>query len=318
MPVSNLVKKVQNTAFQHNLFQKNSKIILAVSGGPDSACLIDVFSRLQRKYFLSLHVAHVNYGLRGKDSATDEKFVRELCQKYKIEISVLRPLISRSNNLENRLRDIRYDFFEKIRNDRDFDIIAVAHNLDDQVETFLMRLIRGSGLKGLSGIKYTNGHIIRPLLAISKNEILKYLKLNKLKYRTDKTNLESIFARNKIRNQLIPFISKNFNPNIRKTISNSLENISEDNDYLSKLAKKALEQNPKLAIGKLLQLNTAILKRVLLLAIDHKKKNSKDISSAHIREIIKVLKSTKNKAQIVSFKGLNISRKGDRVIVEKN
>jgi tRNA(Ile)-lysidine synthase len=312
----NLVKKVQNTSFQYDLFKKGSRIILAVSGGPDSVCLLDIFSRLQKKYGLDLIVAHVNYGLRGKDSDLDEAFVKRLCHKYDLKLEISRPKIKEKSNLENRLRDIRYAFFEIIRKKYDFDSVAVAHNLDDQVETYLMRIIRGAGLQGLSAMKYKSGSIIRPLLDILRLEIVDYLKNNKLDFRTDRTNLENDFIRNKIRNHLIPIIEEGFNPKIKVTIFNSVLSISEDIDLLEKLAQKAYRANPNLSASKILRLDPAIQKRVLLLAILEKKSDLKNISSAHIREILKVIKSTKSKSQTVSFQGLKVSRKGDRVTIE--
>jgi len=162
--MTNLTKKVQNTIFQHNLFSRGAKIILAVSGGPDSVCMLDIFTKIRRKYNLQLIIVHVNYALRGRDSEKDGKLVRKLAKKYNIPFFVLQPKIKNQANLENQLRDIRYAFFEKIRLENNFDLISVAHNLNDQVETFLMRVIRGAGLQGLSAMKHKNGNVIRPLL----------------------------------------------------------------------------------------------------------------------------------------------------------
>ncbi|HAT73709.1 MAG: tRNA(Ile)-lysidine synthase [Candidatus Moranbacteria bacterium GW2011_GWF2_36_839] len=319
----NLIKKVQNIIFQNNLFDRGAKIILAVSGGPDSCCLLDVFSRLQKKYSLELIIAHVNYNLRGKDSVRDEKFVQDLATKYNLEIFALDLVETRhasslrdgKNISENYLREIRYDFFEKLRIDYDFDCIAVAHNADDQVETFLMRILRGSGMSGLSAMKFKNEKIIRPLLSISRKEILEYLKTNKLKYRTDKTNLENLYLRNKIRNKLIPSLEKDFNPKIKETIFDSLISISEDSDYLE---KTALKNSKSLEIKKLEKLHPAILRRVLRNNLKNTRGDLKNISANNIEEIIKIIKSTKSKTQIVILPGLKITKKNDRLIIIKN
>lgn len=329
--MSNLIKKVQNTIFQHNLFSRGDKILLAVSGGPDSSAMLDIFSRLKNKYDLQLAIAHMNYGLRGRDSDRDERFVRELAEKYGIEIFVLhhnRPAGNaheHSRNAymrslqkqpsENILRDIRYDFFEKIRRENNFDQIAVAHNMDDQVETFLMRVIRGAGLKGLASMKYKNKNIIRPLLNVSRKEILQYLKNHKLKFRTDKTNLESKYLRNKIRNKLIPYLEKNFNPQIKKTIFGGVENISEDYSYIYKETKRIFDKN-HLSVKKINNLHPAIRKRVLLMAIS-KIQGPQNIESAHINEILKITDSKKNKRQVMKFKGLKVERRGDKLKIEK-
>lgn len=322
--MTNIVKKVQNTCFQYQLFKKGSKIILGVSGGPDSVCLFDIFSSLQKKYNLKLAAAHVNYGLRGSDSEKDEKFVRGLAEKYGTRIYVLHPVETqhvaslRKGKMpsENELRDIRYDFFERIRRDQDFDSVAVAHNLDDQVETYLMRTIRGAGLQGLSAMRYKSKKIIRPMLSSSRKEILKYLKDGKLKYRVDKTNLESKYLRNKIRNILIPYLEKNYNPRIKNTIFNSLQPIAEDMEYLSETAKRYYRKNKQLSVQELLKLHPAIQRRVILVAIENKRGDLKNIEAAHIEEIMKIAKSTKNKRQTVTLKGLKIVRVGDNINIE--
>ena len=338
--MQNLTKKIQSTAHQYNLWQKNSKIILGVSGGPDSVCMLDIFSRIKKTYSLELRIVHVNYGLRGKDSERDEKFVRDLASKYGLEIEVLNvaaennskvePLTSRKKSLrlnlkpgsikmpsENELRNIRYDFFEKIRQDNKFDLIAIAHNLDDQAETFLMRLLRGSGLEGLSAMKYKNASIIRPLLGTTRKEILDYLKKEKLKHRTDKTNKTGLFLRNRVRNNLLPLLEKDFNPNIKKTLFDSTLAIAEDFSLLQELTEKAYPKNGELSVSKLTKLHPALQKRVLLRAIAEKKLDKKDVRSSHIEEILKVINSTKGKNQVVVFKGLKMTRKGDRVTISK-
>lgn len=311
----NLIKKVQNIIFQNNLFNREAKIILAISGGPDSVCMLDIFSRLQKKYSLDLIIAHVNYNLRGKDSMRDEKFVQDLATKYNLEIFVQSIEIPKKKVSENYLRNIRYDFFEKLREDCNFDCIAVAHNSDDQVETFLMRIIRGSGMSGLTAMKFKNEKIIRPLLSISREEILKYFQENNLKYRTDRTNTQNLFLRNKIRNKLIPSLEKNFNPNIKETIFDSLVSISEDSEYLE---KTALKNSKILEIEKLEKLHPAILRRVLRNNLKKTKGDLKNISARNIEEIIKIIKSTKNKTQTVIMSGLKITKKSDKLIIIKN
>lgn len=313
-----LVKKIQNTSFQRDLFQKGDKIILAVSGGPDSACMLDIFSRLQEKYNLDLIIAHANYGLRGKDSERDEKFVRSLAKKYQLKVKVLKAKIKSKSNLENNLRDIRYDFFEKVRAENNFDWVAVAHNLDDQVETFLMRIIRGAGLQGLSAMQFRNKKVIRPLLDVSREKILEYLKENKIKWKLDKTNLETKFLRNKIRNILIPILEKKFNPSIKKTIFDSVVSIASDYDLILDLAEKACSKFPSLQISKLLELHPSLQRQVLRRAIGRIKASPKNIDASHIEEILKMARSTKNKAQGVVLLGLKISRKGDKLQITRN
>ena len=334
----NLIKTIQNTAFQEQLWQKGSKIVLGVSGGPDSVCLLGVMAKIAPKYDLELLIAHVNYGLRGKDSDKDEKFVRELGEELGVKIEVLnlaskrgttaldqndqkRSDLQRSMPSENELREIRYAFFEEIRRKNAFNFVAVAHNLDDQVETFLMRVIRGAGLQGLSAMKFKSGNLIRPLLGISRSELLEYLEKTDRTYRTDRTNQESIFFRNKVRNKLIPYLEKNFNPNIKQTIFNSTVSIADDFSLVQKITdrvyrtNKAERTNRGFSVKKLLSLHPALQRRILQKLILERKSDLKDIESAHIEEVLKALRSTKSKHQIVVFKGLKLTRKGDRVII---
>lgn len=317
--MSNLIKKVQNTCFKQSLLKKGDKIILAVSGGPDSVCLLDLFSKLEKKYALKLIVAHVNYGLRGRDSELDEKFVQDLAKKYNLKIFVKKVLFKNKKNIsENYLRNIRYNFFENLKKKSNFDSIAIAHNLDDQAETFLMRIIRGSGLQGLSAMQFKNKSLIRPLLENTRDEILKYLKENKLKYRIDKTNFENNYFRNKIRNLLIPFLEKEFNPNIKEIIFKSARSISEDYSFMEEIVERKTKKLKELKVSTVARLHPAIQKRIILEFIKKQKGDLKDIESANIEEILKIIKSTKGKNQIVVFQGLKITRSGDKLNITYN
>jgi tRNA(Ile)-lysidine synthase len=317
--MKSLIKKIKNDASLNDLWSNNSKIIIGVSGGPDSVCLLDILAKIKDKSGTELHIAHVNYNLRKNDSEKDEKLVQKLAEKYQICLSVLKSEKIRKNEInEENLRKIRYDFFEKIRRELKYDLIAVAHNQDDQVETFFLHLIRGAGLQGLSGMKYKNGKIIRPLLGVSKKEVTEYLKNNKLDFRIDRTNQEDNFFRNKVRNKLIPILQKNFNANIKKTISDSISSIADDLSFISKIASEKFEKIKNLKASEILKLHPALQKRLILEYIKEKKGNLENIESAHVREISKIVKSTKNKSQTFSFQGLKLERKGDRLNLLKN
>ena len=316
--MKNLIKKIQNTVSLNDLWERDSKIVACISGGPDSACLLDILDKIKKKSNIEIHIAHVNYGLRGKDSDRDEKMVEKLAEKYGLNLSVLKVnKIKKENINEEDLRNIRYKFFEEIKNELAYDFILVAHNQDDQVETFLMHLLRGSGLRGLSGMKYKNGKIIRPLLGTSRKEILEYLKENKLKYRIDKTNETNLFFRNKIRNKLIPQLEKDVNPNIKKVIADSTLNIAEDLSLISELSKKYFKNTKEIKISHILKLHPALQKRLIFKKIENIKGDLKNIESAHIEEVVKIIKSNKSKNQRLSFQGLKITRRGDKLFILK-
>lgn len=321
--MSSLVKTIQNYAFQNNLWARGSKIVLGISGGPDSVCLLDILAKLAKKYDFQLHIAHVNYGLRGKESEKDEIFVKKTGKKYGIEVNVLLPKKSQyKGNLENSLRDIRYNYFEEIRKKKKFDFIAVAHNCDDQAETVLMRIIRGSGLNGLSAMKAKSGHVIRPLLKTSRKEIMAYLKQNKLKYRIDKSNNDIKFKRNKIRHKLIPYLEKNFNPRIKKTLSECSLIMADDYAFIEKSAERAaasFEGNEKKSFyaETFMKLHPAIQRQALKNVFDELKKGTADLENKQIEEVIKIIKSSKNKTQKASIGGLKILKKGDKMEISR-
>lgn len=313
------IKTIQNFSSQNDLWRKGSKIIVGVSGGADSSCLLDVLSKLAKKYDFKLHVAHVNYGLRGEDSKKDEIFVRSLAEKYGIGVSVLVAEKSQyKGNLEDCLRDMRYDFFEKLRTELGYDLIAVAHTLDDQTETVLMRIIRGSGLNGLSAMKARSGNVIRPLLNTSKEQILAYVKHGKLKFRTDKSNKDPKFMRNKIRHSLIPYLEKNFNPSIKNTITDWSNAVASDYDFIDNVAERfalsvCKNKCAHFSTKKFLDLHASIQRQAIRNIFRQIRDCRYDLESKQVEECIKLIKSTKKKSPKALIGGLNVLKKGDNM-----
>jgi tRNA(Ile)-lysidine synthase len=312
-------KTVQNFASQYGLWKKDSKIILGISGGPDSMCLLDFFYRLSKKYDLSLHVAHVNYGLRGKDSEKDEELVRKNASKLGVPITVLNAKKNKhAGNLEEELRNIRYAFFEKLRKQLKYELIAVAHNKDDQAETVLMRIIRGAGLSGLAAMRPKSGFIIRPLLKTDRKEIISYLKEKKLRYRIDTTNSDQSFIRNRIRHGLLPYLEKNFNPAIKNTIFDLSLSVANDYSYMAGQAERfrflaCTNKCVSFSCEKFLKKHPAIRNQILRNIISSVSGSLDGIEYAHVGEILKIIKSEKPKIKKALIKGLNISKKGDTV-----
>jgi tRNA(Ile)-lysidine synthase len=327
----NLAKKIQENIFRYELFgckvsarggsAFGGKIVVGVSGGPDSVCLLNTLEKLKGKYNIELLVAHVNYGLRGKDSDLDEKLVKDLAKKYSLKIEVKKiPNTKRqtpNTQSEEKLRLVRYNFFDAVCKKHKAGLIAVGHNMDDQAETILMRLLRGTGLRGLGAIKFKNRNVIRPLLNIPRKEILAYLRSNKIAYRIDRTNLENNFTRNKIRNKLLPCLEKEYNPNIGETLYKFSESAALDYDFLSRYAGEWLSRNEKLRVSALMNLHPSLRNEVLRLAIEKHIPELKEIGSAHIDEILKMLRSNKSKRQKIAFRGLKIERIGDNLNIAK-
>lgn len=234
-----MLNKVLDYIKSNSLIDEYDNILLALSGGPDSVALFYIFLELTKIHKFSFGVAHVNHGLR-VEAKEDEKFCKNLANSYKIEFYSLNSDI-KSYAKEHKLseeeagREVRYNYFEKISKKYNYNKIATGHNLDDNVETFMFRLMRGTSIQGLLGIKNKRDKIIRPLLNIKKIQILQYLRDNNYKYCIDKTNFSNIYTRNKIRLELIPLIEKEFNNNFKDKIVSLMDEINELDDYVNGL-----------------------------------------------------------------------------------
>ncbi|WP_270439416.1 tRNA lysidine(34) synthetase TilS [Bacteroides bouchesdurhonensis] len=203
---------------KEQLFSQNSKILVALSGGADSVALLRILHSLGYE----CEAAHCNFHLRGKESDRDEMFVRQLCQQYNIPLHITdfdttRYAEEKHISIEMAARELRYEWFEKKRIECHANRIAVAHHQDDSIETMLLNLIRGTGITGLLGIRPINGYIVRPLLCVSRKEIVCYLQSIGQEYVTDSTNLEDEYTRNKIRLHLLPLMQE-INPAIKNSL----------------------------------------------------------------------------------------------------
>ena len=281
----------------NGLINYGDRILVALSGGPDSVCLINILIDISKEYNLTIGAAHVNHMLRGKDADADENYVRDFCEKLGIDYFVKRVNINeiaKNKGVSSEMagRDERYKFFKKIKTEHFYDKIALAHNLNDQAETILMRIMRGTGLEGLVGIKPKRDDIyIRPILCIERKDIEKYCYENNLKARIDKTNLENIYSRNKVRLELIPYIKENFNSDIINTINRLGVLLGKDeefiNEYVEKSIKYYCEFTQKLTVKKELFLEKeALVTRTLKNAIVLFSKKHFGFEMKHIYDII--------------------------------
>ncbi len=306
-----LYTKIAKDAF--DIIKKGDKILLGLSGGADSVFLFYFFLKLKNSGIIKFHTAHINHCLRGKDSKEDEKFVQELSHKFQIPCHIKREDIKKlakeqKKNLEETGRNVRYAFFHKILNDKKLDKIATAHNFDDNVELVLMNFLRGSGLKGISGISRVNNKIIRPLIEIKKKEILKYLKESKMPFREDASNENSCFIRNKIRKRLIPYLEKNYNKNISKRVQTISEIVAKEDFFLEGFARKRFEktilkkddEKLVLSLPSLKKEDIAIRRRVIREALLSLNSDLKRISFAHTDKILSLIEKQKG------FKFLNL------------
>lgn len=212
-------QKISRSINEKHLFAPADKIIVALSGGADSVALLRVL--LLERY--TCIAAHCNFHLRGEESDRDERFVRTLCSKLNVPLQVVHfdttgYASQKGISIEMAARELRYEWFEQIRAEVGAKVVAVAHHRDDSVETFLLNLVRGTGINGLKGIAAVNGTIVRPLLDVSREEILEFLKNLQQDYVTDSTNLQDEYTRNKLRLNVIPLL-KEINPSVCESIS---------------------------------------------------------------------------------------------------
>ena len=201
--------KVMAFCRQKELLAPKDRVVIGLSGGADSVCLFLVLTELKKEWELTLFPVHVNHNLRGEEALRDQKFCEELCRRHNLELQVVSAPVAelaktQGISLEEAGRNVRYEAFARAKEDFGCHKIAVAHHKDDQAETVLFRLFRGSRLKGLSGMAAKNGAVIRPLLNVSREEIECYLKEKKQNYCIDSTNLEEEYTRNKIRHRILP------------------------------------------------------------------------------------------------------------------
>lgn len=224
-----------------NLHIGNQKLVLALSGGIDSMVLADMLLKGKADFVL----AHCNFHLRGEESDGDEQFVRAYAKRngltlYVKQFDTMGYAKEHGLSIEMAARDLRYAWFEELCQQLGYDYIAVAHHADDQLETFFINLLRGAGIRGLKGMQPVNGHIIRPLLDISREEIHQYAMENGIKWREDHTNAETQFLRNKIRHELLPVIDS-ISKEGRASILKSISHLASENELYRELVKEKLE-----------------------------------------------------------------------------
>jgi len=239
---------VIRTIEEHKMLNTGDRVLVAVSGGADSVCLLHVLNSLKSELNIKLYVAHLNHMIRGEEADNDQRFVESLCKNLGIKCFVKKtdvPALAKSLGLseEEAGRKARYDFFYEIKNEIKINKIATAHNKNDRAETVLMRIIRGTGLDGLTGISYNRvDGVIRPILDISRENIEKYCKENELNFCTDSTNSDNDYTRNCIRNKVLPYLKENFNTSIVETLVRFSDIASKDAEFLNAYATRLYER----------------------------------------------------------------------------
>lgn len=294
-------KAVLSTIKKYNLINANDKIVLGVSGGPDSLFMLDILNKLKEKLQFEIVVAHINHMIR-EEANEEEQFVKEFCEKINVEFYSKRIEVEKyaNNNkigLEEAGRKIRYEFFDEVADMTKSNKIAIAHNKNDKVETIIMNLLRGSGVTGLQGIQpIKDNKIIRPIIEIERQDIEKYCKENNLEPRIDISNFDNTYTRNKVRNVVIPYIKEEFNPNFVETITRLSEVITEENKFLKNITEQRYSEilierkhdQIALDLKKFNSEENVIKNRLILHTVSQLNGNTQGIEKIHIQDIIKL------------------------------
>ncbi|HBF5711943.1 TPA: tRNA lysidine(34) synthetase TilS [Clostridioides difficile] len=321
--------KVLSTINKHNLIQKGDKIVLGLSGGPDSVCLLHVLNRLKKDFNIEIYAAHLNHQIRGIEAQKDALYVSKLCEDMGIiffvkSINVPKYCENEGLSLEEGARKLRYEMFYEIKDKIKANKIAIGHNLNDQAETVMMRIMRGTGLKGLKGIDYIRDNcIIRPILDVERNEIEEYCEAYNLNPRTDKTNLENIYTRNKIRLDLLPYMKDNFNSNVIESIVRMSNSLKSDNDYIEKEAEAKFREVSNIKEKGFVEINLddfvclhdAIKVRVLRNSIKHILGDTNFVDQRHIEDIMSLEDNSKVNKMLTLPRNIFVYRKKDSIIL---
>jgi len=312
------------------MFSLKEKVLIGLSGGPDSVALLYILSDLAIQYKLKLFIGHLNHGLRGKEALRDQRFCKLLGRALNIPVYTkniyIKQLIKGNigGSIEDLARKERYKFLKNTAQLIGASKIALGHTADDQAETVIMRLLRGAGTKGLSGIppkrKLADGlWIVRPLIEAYRKDILLYLRKNKIQYVEDSSNDDPAFLRNRVRHRLLPYLSR-YNPNIKKILQSSAENITAANEYLEKTAEKVFRNKVHIFRGDIIigivrfnALHIAI-RQLLVRRIVREIEPNIQLESDIVKRILVLAGSAKGSKGIDLQKGLSVRREYEKLI----
>ena len=323
-------EKVLETIKKYNLIKDGDRLVLGVSGGPDSIAMLNILNdiRNDKKQHMNFDiiVAHVNHMIR-EEAIDDQKFVENFCKKigvtfYAKSIDVQKIANNKKIGTEEAGRNARYEFFDEILEKENANKIAIAHNKNDKIETIIMNMLRGSGIAGLKGIEpIKNNKYIRPLIECERFEIEEYCAQNGIEPRIDRTNFENVYTRNKVRNIVIPFIKKEFNPNIIQTMDRLSDLVKEDDEYLENVVeekyKEYVQQEEKKQIVMDLKgfnkQEKVIKSRLLLYTISRLLGTTKGIEKIHIEDVIKMCSNNIGNKYLTPNKNIKILLKNHKI-----
>lgn len=301
------------------MLQGRERVLMGLSGGADSVCLLSVLCRLKERLSLEIHALYVDHGMRPEETPSEIAFCKKICDTLSVPfmkrgIDVRAFAKEHGLNIQEAARELRYRQLDEAAFEIKADRVATAHTADDQVETVLMRFLRGSGSAGLAGIPPVRKHIIRPLIEIPRADIERYLEENLLEYVTDSSNLKTDYLRNRIRTSVVPLL-RELNPDLGETLARTAEIFREEEKYFGLLVTKALMKmicrktdfSIELFLAPFESMDTVIVRRVLRRALDETK-SLRGISFVHIEEIIELIKKRNPGDRLYLPKGIRAIR----------
>lgn len=321
-----IADRLKETVKKYSMLNPGDRIVVAVSGGPDSVCLLHLLHALSDELGTSLHIAHLDHMFRGKESADEALFVADMARNLNIPATVERidvPAFCRESGLSSQAgaREARYGFLQRVAGGTGSSRIATGHTADDQAETFLMRLLRGAGVSGLSAIPPVRENIIRPLIEVTREEVLAYLAANDLQFKTDLSNSKPLYTRNRIRLEVLPVL-KRFNPRIVETLAAEAALLRDENEaidsHLSACAARIMsrdDENVTINREEFMLLPLAFRRRLLITFVDLAGASSSGLSAVQINEALLFMTAARTGRTMNLSQGFVIAREYDRFVI---
>lgn len=329
--IMNFTDTVKHFCLHQKLFSNGDRVLVGVSGGPDSVALLYTLYELRRFFGLQIYVAHLNHGLR-KQAKTEQTYVETLCKSLALPfLTKTIKLKKTATSLEEIAREARLKFLINTAKKINADAIALGHHQDDLAETVLMRILRGAGPDGMRGIlpqrTIYGFSVVRPFLSVRRASITKFLKHKRIKFFTDASNADKKFLRNKIRSELLPRLQKEYNPNIQETLAHLSETLSLSYDYIRRESEKLFQRSKtkskdsktiRVDSKKIAHLHPALLCEMIRLAVEDALGHTRKLTFTHIQEIENLIRQHSTNAVISLPFGLRITRKRSAIIFTKS